>query len=85
MYLIALSSYNYGLMLLSYPQTKAISKHSSTLRPPYLTKERREEYRIYLMEQENETNFMYWYEWELAKVFKKTITQLEKESKNPNN
>jgi hypothetical protein len=37
------------------------------------------------MEQENETNFMYWYEWELAKVFKKTITQLEKESKNPNN
>ena len=45
----------------------------------YLTKEEREEYRIYLMEQENETNFMLWNEWELAKVFKKTLTQLEKE------
>ena len=31
------------------------------------------------MEQKNETNFMLWNEWELAKVFKKTLTQLEKE------
>ena len=77
--LIALLSHSYGLELVSSPQTKAASKHSSPLRPPYLTKERREEYRIYLMEQKNETNFMLWNEWELAKVFKKTLTQLEKE------
>jgi len=77
--LIALLSHSYGLELVSSPQTKAASKHSSPLRPPYLTKERREEYRGYLMEQKNETNFMLWNEWELAKVFKKTLTQLEKE------
>ena len=75
----ALLSHSYGLKLVSSPQTKAASKHPSTLRPPYLTKERREEYRGYLMEQKNETNFMLWNEWELAKVFKKTLTQLEKE------
>ena len=77
--LTAWLSHSYALKFVSSPQTKAASKHSSTLRPPYLTKERREEYRIYLMEQKNETNFMLWNEWELAKVFKKTLTQLEKE------
>ena len=48
MYWIGSSSYHYGLKLLSYPQTKAAAKHS---RPPYLTKEERDEYKIYLMEQ----------------------------------
>ena len=33
------------------------------------------------MEQENETSYMYWDEWKLSKVFKKTLTQLEKEQK----
>ena len=77
--LTALSSHNYGLKLLSSPQTKAAAKHSSASRPPYLTKEEREEYRIYLMEQENETKYMLWNEWKLSKVFKKTLAQLEKE------
>ena len=45
----------------------------------YLTKKEREEYRIYLMEQENGTSYMYWDEWKLSKVFKKTLTQLDKE------
>ena len=45
-----------------------------------LTKEEREEYRIYLMEQENETKYMLWNEWKLSKVFKKTLTQLDKKN-----
>jgi len=83
--LVGWSSHNYGLKLISYPQTKAMSKPSSTSRPPYLTKEERDEYKIYLMEQATETSFMLFGEWKLSKVFKKTITQLEKEGKNPNN
>ena len=83
-YLIGSSSYHYGLKLLSYPQTRAMSKPKASLSPnarSYLTKKEREEYRIYLMEQENETSYMYWDEWKLSKVFKNTITQLEKEQK----
>ena len=81
-YLVGWSSHSYGLKLTSYPQTRAAAKHS---RPPYLTKEERDEYKIYLMEQATETSFMLFGEWKLSKVFKKTITQLEKESKNSNN
>jgi|7_EtaG_2_1085326.scaffolds.fasta_scaffold03501_4 hypothetical protein len=84
-YLVGWSSYNYALKFISYPQTKAASKHSSTSRPPYLTKKERDEYKIYLMEQATETSFMLFGEWKLSKVFKKTITQLEKEDKNLNN
>ena len=76
-YLIGSSSYDYGLKLISYPQTKAAAKHS---RPPYLTKKERDEYKAYLMEQADETGFMLWNEWKLSKVFKKTLTQLEKEN-----
>ena len=76
----ALFSYSYALDLISYPQTKAAAKHSSTLRPPYLTKKERDEYKAYLMEQADETGFMLWNEWKLSKVFKKTLTQLEKEN-----
>ena len=76
--LTAWLSHSYALQFIS-PQTKAAARHSSTSRPPYLTKEEREEYRTYLMEQENETKYMLWNEWELAKVFKKTLTQLERE------
>jgi hypothetical protein len=79
-YLIGSSSYDYGLKLISYPQTKAAAKRSSTSRPPYLTKKERDEYKAYLMEQADETNFMLWNEWQLSKVFKKTLTQLEKEN-----
>ena len=77
--LTARLSHSYALKFVSSPQTKAAAKHSSTSRPPYLTKEEREEYRIYLMEQENETKYMLWNEWKLSKVFKKTLTQLDKE------
>ena len=77
--LTAWLSHSYALKFVSSPQTKAAAKHSSTSRPPYLTKEEREEYRIYLMEQENETKYMLWNEWKLSKVFKKTLTQLDKE------
>ena len=75
-------SHSYGLRLISYPQTRAISKPSNTGSPSYLTKKERDEYKIYLIEQQNETNFMYWDEWKLSKVFEKTITQLEREQ-NP--
>jgi|TARA_R110000824_G_C14953196_1_gene651169 hypothetical protein len=81
-YLIGSSSYHYGLKLLSYPQTKAMSKPIRAFSfetGSYLTKKEREEYRIYLMEQENGTSYMYWDEWKLSKVFKKTLTQLDKE------
>ena len=74
MYLVGWFSYNYALQLTSYPPTKAISRQST---PPYLTKAEREEYRAYLMEQENETKFMRWDEWKLSKVFTKTLSQLE--------
>lgn len=74
--LVGWSSHNYGLKITSYPQTKAAAKHS---RPPYLTKEERDEYKTYLMAQEDEVDFMLWGEWKMSKVFKKTITQLEKE------
>jgi hypothetical protein len=76
----ALLSHSYALKFVSSPQTRAASKHSSTWSPPYLTKEEREEYRIYLMEQENETKYMLWNEWKLSKVFKKTLTQLDKKN-----
>ena len=82
MYLIGSSSYHYGLKLLSYPQTKAMSKPTRAFSfetGSYLTKKERDEYKIYLMEQATETNYMYLDEWKLAKVFKKTLTQLEKE------
>ena len=45
----------------------------------YLTKEERDEYKIYLMDQATETDFMFLSEWKLAKVFEKTLTQLERE------
>lgn len=77
--LVGWSSHNYGLKLTSYPQTKAATKYS---RPPYLTKEERDEYKAYLMSQKNGSAFMLWNEWKLSKVFKKTLTQLEKESKD---
>ena len=48
----------------------------------YLTKEERDEYKIYLMDQATETDFMFLSEWKLAKVFKNTLTQLEKKQ-NP--
>lgn len=32
------------------------------------------------MEQKDATNFMLWNEWKLSKVFKKTLTQLDKEN-----
>ena len=72
-------SHSYALKFVSSPQTKAAAKHSSTSRPPYLTKKERDEYKAYLMEQADETNFMLWNEWKLSKVFKKTLTQLDKE------
>ena len=75
-YLVGWSSHSYGLKLTSYPQTRAAAKHS---RPPYLTKEERDEYKTYLMAQEHEAKYMLWNEWKMSKVFKKTITQLEKE------
>jgi len=74
MYWVGRSSYDYALQFTSHPATKAISRFS---RPPYLTKKEREEYRTYLMEQENETKFMRWDEWKLSKVFTKTMSQLE--------
>ena len=77
--LTAWLSHSYALQLIS-PETKAAAKHSSTSRPPYLTKKERDEYKAYLMEQADETNFMLWNEWQLSKVFKKTLTQLEKEN-----
>ena len=85
MYLIGSSSYHYGLKLLSYPQIKAMPKPTrafSLETGSYLTKEERDEYKIYLMEQASETNFIFLSEWKLAKVFKKTLTRLEKEQ-NP--
>ena len=80
--LTASLSHSYGLQLTPYPQTRAMSKPTGSLSPiagSYLTKEERDEYKIYLIEQKNETNFMYWYEWQLSKVFEKTIPQLERE------
>ena len=80
--LTAWLSHSYALKLVSSPQTKAMSKPIRAFSfetGSYLTKKEREEYRIYLMEQENETSYMYWDEWKLSKVFKNTITQLEKE------
>ena len=74
MYLVGWSSYNYALQFTSYPATKAISKYS---RPPYLTKKEREEYKMYLMAQENETDYMLWDKWKLSKVFTKTLSELE--------
>ena len=78
--LTAWLSHSYALQFIS-PETKAAARHSSTSRPPYLTKKERAEYKEYLMAQEDETNFMLWGEWKLSKVFKKTLTQLEKEQK----
>ena len=78
----ALLSHSYALKFVSSPQTKAMSKPIRAFSfetGSYLTKKEREEYRVYLMEQENETSYMYWDEWKLSKVFKNTITQLEKE------
>jgi hypothetical protein len=86
--LVGWSSYNYALKFVPYSQTKAISKPVrafSLETGSYLTKEEQDEYRIYLIEQATKTDFMFFSEWKLAKVFKKTITQLEKENKNPNN
>ncbi|HIL26061.1 MAG TPA: hypothetical protein EYG21_01505 [Nitrospinaceae bacterium] len=81
-YLVASSTHSYGLKLVASPQTKAMSKPTASLSPiagSYLTKEERDEYKIYLIEQENETSYMYWDEWKLSKVFEKTLIQLEKE------
>ena len=81
-YLTARLSHSYALKFVSSPQTKAMSKPIRAFSfetGSYLTKKEREEYRIYLMEQENETSYMYWDEWKLSKVFKKTLTQLDKE------
>jgi len=79
--LTAWLSHSYALQFIP-PETKAMSKPIRAFSfetGSYLTKKEREEYRIYLMEQENETSYMYWDEWKLSKVFKKTLTQLEKE------
>ena len=76
--LTAWLSHSYALQFIS-PETKAAARHSSTSRPPYLTKKERAEYKEYLMAQEDETKYMLWGEWKLSKVFKKTLTQLEKE------
>ena len=76
------SSYNYALKFVPHSQTKAISKPVrafSLETGSFLTKEERDEYRIYLIEQATKTNFMFFSEWKLAKKYKKTITQLEKE------
>ena len=78
--LTAWLSHSYALKFVSYPQTRAMSKSTVSLSPPYLTKKERDEYKAYLMEQENGTNFMLWGEWKLSKVFKKTLTQLEREN-----
>ena len=70
------------LLLLSHPQTKAMSKPTrafSLETGSYLTKKERDEYKEYLMEQENGSGFMFFDEWKLSKVFKKTLTQLERE------
>ena len=77
--LTASLSHSYGLQLTPYPQTRAVSKPSNTGSSSYLTKKEQDEYKIYLIEQQNETNFLYWDEWKLSKVFEKTITQLERE------
>ena len=80
--LTAWLSHSYALKFVSSPQTKAMSKPIRAFSfetGSYLTKKEREEYRVYLMEQENETKYMLWGEWKLSKVFKKTLTQLEKE------
>ena len=79
--LTAWLSHSYALKFITYPQTRAMSKSTASLSPPYLTKKERAEYKEYLMAQEDETNFMLWGEWKLSKVFKKTLTQLEKEQK----
>ena len=78
-YLTGSLALSYGLQLTSYPQTRAMSKPLNTGSPSYLTKKEQDEYKIYLIEQQNETNFLYWDEWKLSKVFEKTITQLERE------
>ena len=78
-YLTGSLSHSYGLQLTPYPQTRAVSKPSNTGSSSYLTKKEQDEYKIYLIEQQNETNFLYWDEWKLSKVFEKTITQLERE------
>ena len=79
--LTAWLSHSYALQLIS-PEAKAMSKPTRAFSfetGSYLTKEERDEYKIYLMEQEDETSYMYWDEWKLSKVFKKTLTQLDKE------
>ena len=78
-YLTGSLSHSYGLQLTPYPQTRAVSKPSNTGSSSYLTKKEQDEYKIYLIEQQNETNFLYWDEWKLSKVFEKPITQLERE------
>ena len=79
--LTAVTFYDFGLRLFNIdPSARAASRPSSALSPPYLTKKERDEYKEYLMAQKNQSDFMLWDEWKLSKVFKKTLTQLEKEN-----
>jgi len=79
--LTAVSSYRLTIQFLSIdPSARAASKPLSAEPSPYLTKKDRDEYKEYLMEQENGSGFMFFDEWKLSKVFKKTLTQLEREN-----
>ena len=82
MCLSAVSSYNYGIQLVPHAHTRAVSNHARNFLSAYSTKEERQEYKLYLMLQKNETEFMLWDEWKLSKVFLVTISQLESENKN---
>ncbi len=81
LYSTASLSYSYALRFTPYPHTRAMHRSTDSSPPPsYIRKEERDEYKKYLREQKSETDFMYWDEWKLSKVFKKTLTQLEKEN-----
>jgi hypothetical protein len=80
--LTAVFSYHLGIRFLFIdPSARAATKPSLQKNAgSYLTKNERDEYKEYLMEQENESKIMFFDEWKLSKVFKKTLTQLEKEN-----
>ena len=73
-YLTAFLSYRYAIRSTSSPQARA---HSSNWSPAIFTRPELDEYRMYLMSVEDSETYMYWDEWKLSKVFKKTLTQLE--------
>ena len=79
--LTAVAFYSIGLRLFNVdPSARAAAKPSSAEPSPYLTREERDEYKIYLMTIKNEESFMFFDEWKLSKVFKKTLAQLGKEN-----